>query len=421
MALITLGINHNSAPIDVREKIVFAPESIGESLTSIRQIDGIEEAALLSTCNRTEMMCWHNNPAVNDTLPEWLSQQHSFELGALNKHLYSFQDAEAIRHTMRVACGLDSMVLGEPQILGQLKSAYRQAQQHGSLGKHLNRLFQYCFSTAKKVRTETAIGASPVSIAFAAVSLAKQLFTDMNQQTALLIGAGETIELAAHHLAAKNIGRMIVANRTVEKAQRLAEQFEATAIALPDLPEYLPQADIVISSTASPLPIVGKGIVERSLKIRKHKPVLMLDIAVPRDIEAEVSTLNDVYLYTVDDLQDVIRENMKSRQHAAEQAEELVINGVNSFMGWLQAQDSQDTINSMRTRAEEQRDELLQKCSRMLTQGKDPQEVTQYLANTLTNKLLHAPTISLSQASRSGDSELISAAHQIFDLPEINK
>ncbi len=421
MAILTLGINHKSAPIDVRERVVFAPDQIGESLESIRNISGIEEAALLSTCNRTEMICWHNNPAVNDTLPIWLSEYQSFSLDSLNPYLYRYQDAEAIKHTMRVACGLDSLVLGEPQILGQLKSAYRQAQEHNSLGKHLNRLFQHCFSTAKRVRTETAIGSSPVSVAFAAVSLAKQLFTDLNKQTALLIGAGETIELTARHLNSRNIGNIIVANRTIERAKVLAEQYQGTAIALPDLPNYIAQADIIISSTASPLPIVGKGIIERALKTRKHKPMLLVDIAVPRDIESEVSDLDDVYLYTVDDLQDVITENMKSRQNAAEQAEDLVENEVNEFLGWLKAQDSRDTIHSLRSRAEAHRDEILEKCFAMLKQGKDAEEVTKYLANTLTNKLLHAPTSSLNQACRQGDMDIIEAAHQIFDLPKLKK
>ncbi len=421
MALFTLGINHNSAPIDVRERVAFAPDRIGESLDSIRNISGIEEAALLSTCNRTEMICWHNNPAVNDQLPIWLSEYQSFNLKTLTPYLYRYQDAEVIKHTMRVACGLDSLVLGEPQILGQLKTAYRQAQEHNSLGKHLNRLFQHSFSTAKRVRTETAIGASPVSVAFAAVSLAKQLFTDLNKQTALLIGAGETIELTARHLHSRNIGNIIVANRTVDRAKALADQYNGTAIALPDLPEYIAKADIIISSTASPLPIVGKGIVERALKTRKHKPIFMLDIAVPRDIEAEVNELDDVYLYTVDDLQGVITENMKSRQNAAEQAEELVENEVNEFLGWLKAQNSRDTIQSMRSRAEGHRDEVLAKCHKMLAQGRDPEEVTNFLANTLTNKLLHAPTSTLNQACKQGDMDIIEAAHHIFDLPKLRK
>lgn len=421
MSLLTIGINHNTAPVEVRERMVFAPEQIQDSLQSVRTVHGVEEAALLSTCNRTELICWHSNPAVNDALPEWLSDYQHFDLRELLPHLYRYNDADAIRHTLRVACGLDSMVLGEPQILGQLKTAYRHAQTHSCLGRHLNRLFQHSFATAKRIRTETAIGASAVSVAFAAVSLAKQIFGDLNQSTALLIGAGETIELAARHLHGQGIEKMIVANRTIERARSLADHFDAESIALPQLGDRLQEADIIISSTASPLPVLGKGMVERALKKRKNRPFLMVDIAVPRDIEPEVTDLDNVYLYTVDDLQDVIDDNIQSRKAAAEQAEELVQDEVENFLSWLRSQDHIDTIRSFRNQGEVLRDEVTMQSKRLLQQGKPPEEVIDYLAHNLTNKLLHAPITSMNSAAREGRKELIDAAHEIFDLPRIPK
>lgn len=421
MSLLTIGINHNTAPVEIRERMVFAPDQIQDSLQSVRTVHGVEEAALLSTCNRTELICWHSNPAVNDSLPEWLSDYQRFDLRELLPHLYRYNDADAIRHTLRVACGLDSMVLGEPQILGQLKAAYQQAQSHSCLGRHLNRLFQHSFATAKRIRTETAIGASAVSVAFAAVSLAKQIFGELNSSTALLIGAGETIELAARHLHGQNIQNMIVANRTVERARTLADHFNAEAIALTDLSDRLHEADIIISSTASPLPILGKGMVERALKIRKNRPIFMVDIAVPRDIEPEVNALDDVYLYTVDDLQGVIDDNIQSRKAAAEQAEELVQDEVDNFLSWLRSQDHIDTIRSFRNKGEVLRDEVAMQSMRLLKQGKSPEEVINYLAHNLTNKLLHDPISTLNTAAREGRKELIDAAHEIFDLPRIDK
>lgn len=421
MSLLTIGINHHTAPVEVRERVVFAPEQIHDSLTSIHRVKGVEEAALLSTCNRTELICWHSNPVVNDALPEWLSRYQHFDLRELLPHLYRHNDADAIRHTLRVACGLDSMVLGEPQILGQLKQAYQQAQEYKSIGRHLNRLFQHSFATAKRIRTETEIGASAVSVAFAAVSLARQIFGELNKSTALLIGAGETIELTARHLHGQGIEKMIVANRTEERARSLAEHFNAEAIALPDLGKYLNKADIIISSTASPLPILGKGAVERALKQRKYRPMFMVDIAVPRDIEPEVNDLDDVYLYTVDDLQGVIDENIQSRKAAAEQAEELVQDEVDSFLSWLRSQDHVDTIRSFRNKGEVLRDEVATASKRLLAQGKSPEEVIDYLAHNLTNKLLHDPITALNHAARDGRKEIIKAAHELFDLPRIKK
>ena len=317
---------------------------------------------------------------------------------------------------LRVASGLDSLVLGEPQILGQMKQAFTTAHEAGTVGQLLNRLFQHTFSVAKQVRTDTAIGASPVSVAFAAVSLAKQIFSDLSRHTALLIGAGETIELVARHLHESGIGRIIVANRTVERAHNLAAEFGGYAIALPEIPNHLAEADIVISSTASPLPILGKGAVESALKVRKHRPMLMVDIAVPRDIEAEVRDLEDVYLYTVDDLQSIIDEGLRSRQEAALQAEEIIDVQVGHFMGWLKSLESVDLIRRYRNSAEQQRDQVVEAALRQLQQGRAPDEVLRELGRQLTNKLMHTPCSQMKQAGYDGRTELLDAARELFNL-----
>ncbi|WP_455206065.1 glutamyl-tRNA reductase, partial [Kaarinaea lacus] len=307
MTILAFGINHKTAPVSIREQVAFEPTQITDALKDLVSHPHVEEAAIVSTCNRTELYCGLDQ-LDQKVITSWMSQYHHLSESDLVPYIYAHPDQYAVRHALRVASGLDSMVLGEPQILGQMKDAYSAASHAGTLGGLLDRLFQHTFSVAKQVRTDTAIGASPVSVAFAAVSLAKQIFSNFEQHTALLIGAGETIELAARHLHEIGIGRMIIANRTVERAQTLAQEFNAYAISLPQIPAHLAEADIVISSTASPLPILGKGSVESALKARKHRPILMVDIAVPRDIEAEVGDLSDIYLYTVDDLQEIIQE-----------------------------------------------------------------------------------------------------------------
>ncbi len=416
MSLLTIGLNHTTAPVEVRERVVLPTEQASEILESLLALKGVKEAAVLSTCNRTEMTFWADTPEASEETVHWIARRHGFDTDSLKPYLYLHKDSDAIRHTLRVACGLDSLVLGEPQILGQLKQAYQTAKDHKALGRYLGRLFQHTFSTAKLVRTETAIGASAVSVAFAAVSLAKQIFGDLNTQTALLIGAGETIELAARHLERQGIGKIIIANRTVERAEKLAQEFNARAISLPELPDTLHEADIIISSTASPLPILGKGTVERALKQRKHRPMFMVDIAVPRDIETEVSELSDVYLYTVDDLHDVIEENLKSRQQAAEQAEELVETQVEAFSSWLKSQEMVHNIKHYRDHAYQLRDEVRKNCQKLLDQGKPAEEVLDFLAHTLTNKLIHAPTVCMSAAAKEGDTELLRTAHQLLGL-----
>lgn len=416
MSLITIGINHNTAPVDVRERVSFAPDAIDGALHSLMQVPGLEEATVLSTCNRTELTCWiESTDTVQKTL-EWIANHHSMTTEELEPYLYLHRDNEAIRHTLRVACGLDSLVLGEPQILGQLKQSFQHAQANKSLGRHLTRLYQHTFATAKQVRTETAIGASAVSVAFAAVSLAKQIFGQLNKQTALLIGAGETIELTARHLQRQGVGNIIIANRTVSRAETLASEFDAQAISLPEIPDMLHHADIVISSTASPLPILGKGTVEQALKQRRRRLMFMVDIAVPRDIETQVSELEDIYLYTVDDLHDVIEENLQSRKQAAEQAEELVSQQVFQFDAWLKSQHAVHSIRQFRQQAYEDRDRVRDQCLSMLQQGKPADEVLNQLAHTLTNKLIHTPTSRMNQAAKEGDADLLEAAHELLGI-----
>ncbi len=420
MTLLTLGLNHKTAPVDIRERLTFGPDVIVAALRSATEQTPAEEVVILSTCNRTEVYCDLNDSDCQSETPmrDWLARFQGIESKLIAPHLYVHWDRDAVAHLLKVASGLDSMVLGEPQILGQVKSAFQVARDGGSVGRLLGRLFQHCFSVAKQVRTDTAIGSSPVSVAFAAVSLARQIFPDLSSQTALLIGAGETIELAARHLYQHGIGRIIVANRTVERAHLVASQFEGFAISLTELVNHLPEADIVVSSTASPLPVLGKGAVERALKIRKHRPIFMVDIAVPRDIEPEVSDLSDVYLYTVDDLQGVIEEGMRSRHQAAQQALEIIELHTDEFMAWLRSLDAVNLIQDYRQRCECMRDAMVRRAFRQLAAGKPPQEVVSQLAHTLTNKLLHTPSVRMRQAGREGQSELLEAANELFQLQQ---
>ena len=416
MSLLTLGLNHKTAPVDIRERLTFGPDVIVGALRSLTDHTAATEGVILSTCNRTEVYCALEAQASPAQIRDWLGRFHGVDPQLIAPHLYLYQDREAIQHLLKVASGLDSMVLGEPQILGQVKQAFQTACDSGAPGRLLGRLFQHCFSVAKQVRTDTAIGSSPVSVAFAAVSLARQIFSDLSSQTALLIGAGETIELAARHLHQHGIGRIVVANRTVERAHLVASQFDGYAIALTELVNHLPEADIVVSSTASPLPVLGKGAVERALKIRKHRPMFMVDIAVPRDIEPEVGDLSDVYLYTVDDLQGVVDEGMRSRHQAAAQALEIIDLHTDEFMAWLRSLDAVTLIQDYRRRAESVRDETVARALKQLAAGKPAEDVVCQLAHTLTNKILHTPSVRLRHAGREGQSELLEAANRLFAL-----
>jgi glutamyl-tRNA reductase len=381
------------------------------------ELPEIDEAAILSTCNRTEVYCGAES-TNQDILIDWIAHEQHLQREDLRPYLYTHTDAETIRHMFRVACGLDSMILGEPQILGQMKSAYQIAAEAGTLGKTLGKLFQCTFSAAKKVRTDTAIGSSPVSVAFAAVRLAQRIFDNLREQTAILVGAGETIELTARHLCEQGIGELIIANRTYDRAHTLAVQFNGFAISLAELPKHLAKADIVVSSTASQLPILGKGSVESAIKSRKHKPMFMVDLAVPRDIEPEVEQLRDVYLYTVDDLRNTVEEGMKSRQESAKQAEEIIDTEVEHFLAWLRAQGATATIRDFRAHAAEIREEAVAKALRALRNGKPPEEALNLLADILTNKLIHMPSAQIRQAGVNERRDLIAAARELFQLKD---
>ncbi len=415
MPLLAIGLNHTTAPVSIRERVTFGPDIVVAALRSLTDLGGVGEAVILSTCNRTEIYCDALGDAQEETC-EWLAGFHGLAIEDVLPYLYVHEGGHAVEHLLSVASGLDSLVLGEPQILGQVKSAYQTAQDAGRTGKVLTRLFQHAFSTAKQVRTDTAIGDSPVSVAFAAVSLARQIFADLSEQTALLIGAGETVELAARHLSQNGVGRIIVANRTVSRAQELAHQFDAYAISLTEIPVHLAEADIVIASTASPVPVLGKGTVESALKRRRHRPMFMVDIAVPRDIEAEVGDLEDIYLYTVDDLDEVIQSNLRSRQEAAEQAKDIIVFQVDEFLSWMRSLDAVGLIQDYRKQANGIRDEVLAKAQRMLEAGKPPEEALAFLAQTLTNKLLHTPSAQLREAGSAGHHELLEAANTLFRL-----
>jgi glutamyl-tRNA reductase len=415
MHLFAFGINHKTAPVAIREQTAFAPEQLPQALHDITTRAGVDEATILSTCNRTEVYCRLDHGDSHKAV-KWLCDYHRLPANDLEPHLYLHPDRDAVTHAFRVAAGLDSLVLGEPQILGQMKSAFTTAHKAGVTGKILNRLFQQTFSVAKQVRTDTAIGASAVSVAYAAVSLARKIFQDLAEKKVLLIGAGETIELVARHLREQGVTHILVANRTVERAQLLADACRGEAISLAELPERLPEADIVISSTASQLPILGKGAVESALKARRHRPVFMVDLAVPRDIEPEVSELADVYLYTVDDLHEVIQENMQARLDAAQEAEKIIDIQVTEFMHWVRSLDSVPAIRALRDNAEAVCAAELKRAQRRLARGDDPQEVMALLARAIANKFTHAPSDALKKAGHDGDAQLLEAARKLFDL-----
>lgn len=416
MTLLTLGINHKTAPVAIRERVAFAPEDLKEALRQVCSASQLQEAAILSTCNRTELYCSANSSDARRILA-WLSEYHGLNQAELEACSYMYRDEAAVRHIMRVACGLDSMVLGEPQILGQLKTAYAAAQDAGSVGGFLDRLFQRTFSVAKRVRTETRIGENPVSVAYAAVHLAQRIFSDLHDTRALLIGAGETIELVARHLNEAGVRRMIVANRTVTRAQAVADEFGGRAITLTEIPKALEEVDILITSTASPLPILGKGMVERAIKVRKHRPIFMVDLAVPRDIEEEVADLADVFLYTVDDLQQVIEENIRSRQGAAEEAEHLIEAGAAEFMYHLRSLSAVSVLRQFREQVESVRDQEVAKALKSLERGESAEQVLRSMARALTNKFLHHPSVQVRKASAEGRLEVSDWLRELHQLP----
>ncbi|NCH56315.1 glutamyl-tRNA reductase [Cronobacter muytjensii] len=406
MTLLALGINHKTAPVSLRERVTFSPDTLDQALESLLSQPMVQGGVVLSTCNRTELyLSVEEQDNLHDKLVRWLCDYHKLDEAEVRNSLYWHHDNDAVSHLMRVASGLDSLVLGEPQILGQVKKAFADSGRGHANASELERMFQKSFSVAKRVRTETDIGASAVSVAFAACTLARQIFESLSTVTVMLVGAGETIELAARHLREHHVQKMIIANRTRERAQRLADEVGAEVIGLGEIDERLKDADIIISSTASPLPIIGKGMMERALKARRNQPMLLVDIAVPRDVEPEVGKLANAYLYSVDDLQSIIQHNMAQRKAAAVQAESIVEQEAHEFMAWLRAQSVSETIREYRAQAEQMREELTSKALAALRAGGDAEAIMQDLARRLTNRLIHTPTKSLQQAARDGDDE----------------
>jgi len=395
MPLAVLGVSHHSAPLDVREKLAFAPERQGEALAQLAAQSGVAEAALISTCNRTEIVCRAENL---DAVRAWLRAHADREGVALEPHLYCHLDDGAVRHLFRVASGLDSMVLGEPQILGQVKQAVRSAEGAGTVGATLGRLFQHTFSVAKQVRSQTSLGGASISMSAAALRLAENLFGDLKSTKLLLIGVGEMVELAATYFVARQPREVVVANRTLARGEAFAERFGARAIALAELPARIAEFDIVLTGTASTLPILGKGLVERALKERRHRPIFIVDFAVPRDVEAEVSQLRDVFLYTVDDLGNIVQEGMESRRAASAEAEAIVEREVDAFCVWTSARGAAPAIVELRRKAQEYQDIELAKARARLVKGDPPEKVLEALAKGLANKFLHHPSQALSKA-----------------------
>ncbi len=414
MPLQIFGLNHTTAPVEIREQVMFSRDDVTKALSQLLNLDGIDEAVLLSTCNRTEFyVVSHNNDS--DALRSWLRNDQNFDAEAENA-LFTLDKDDAIRHLFRVACGLESMVLGEPQILGQLKDAYRQAQQASSAGSQLSRLFQHTFSVAKKVRTDTAIGSNPVSVAYAAVILADQFFAGFSQHTALLIGAGVTMELVAKHLNGKGIGRMFVANRDINRAQALAGQFNGFALPLSEIEGTLPEADILISSTASSEAVISVDQLARAVQARKRRPMFVVDIAVPRDIEPQASELDDVYLYTIDDLEKVIIEGQSSREAAAVDANLILDEEIQRYLSMERGKEVAPIITELRDHGDALRINVMKQARLRLNRGADIDEVLEYATASLLKKILHQPSVRLREAGELSDKDLAEAARTLFGL-----
>lgn len=413
MQLFAFGINHHTAPLGVREQVTFPENSMEHALHDLVGNNPIKEAAIVSTCNRTEVYCNTENP---DVAMKWLADFHCLQARDLEPYLYKLPREQAVKHAFRVASGLDSMVLGEPQILGQLKTAVKSAEHAGTMGLMLHKLFQRTFFVAKEVRTSTEIGTSSVSMAAAAARLAERIFGDIAEQRVLFIGAGEMIELCASHFAARQPKQITVANRTVARAEALSSRFNARAISLSDLPEQLALHDIVVTCTASPLPILGKGMVERAIKARKHRPIFIVDLAVPRDVESEVAELDDVFLYYVDDLSEIVKEGLDSRQSAVEHAETIIESNVMDFMRWVASRELVPTIRALRDQGERFRRHEMARASKQLANGEDPQKVLEALSKGLANKFLHIPSSTLNQAHADEREDLVELINQLYQL-----
>jgi glutamyl-tRNA reductase len=415
MSLFAVGLNHTTAPLDVRERVTFGADVLGDALRDLTGTRRAKEAAILSTCNRTEVYFRGESP---DEVAHWLERFHGLPGNALASHLYTLPNERAVSHAFRVASGLDSMVLGEPQILGQMKQAVRVAESAGSLGLVLNRLFQRTFAVAKDVRSHTDIGSASISMAAAAVKLAERIFPSIQEQRLLLVGAGEMIELAATHFATRKPRTITVANRTLERGEALADRFGAGAITLGELPERLSHYDIVVTCTASTLPIIGKGLLERVIRERKHAPMFVVDLGVPRDVEPEAAALDDIFLYSVDDLAEIVKGNLNIRREAVDAAERMIAEQTEHFLQWLDGRAVVPTIAAISGHHDALRAAELDRAKRMLLSGAPPEEVLEALARGLTNKLLHAPVSALNQAGDAERAELMALFQRIYKLPE---
>jgi len=417
MPLFTIGISHHTAPIEVRERVAIPRTEYSARVGELRALPGVEEVLVLGTCNRTEIYCLSSRDG-KDTVLDWIHRSNGLQAGELDQHFYAFEGEDAARHLIRVASGLDSLVLGETQILGQLKEAWQMAHDTGSLGKVLDRLFQHTFASAKTIRTRSGISEHPVSVAYTAVVLARQIFGDLDSKTVVLVGAGEMVQLCGRYLRDHGIANLLILNRSLAAAEELARELDASAMTLDRLGEALPRADILISSTASPQPVIRKADVRTALRQRRHRPMFLVDIAVPRDIAPDVAKVKDVYLYTIDDLQQVVDENMQQRSEAAALALADVDEAVAGFMRWLYGIRAGRTLKRIREQSHEFERDLTERALRRLQAGQDPNDVLQQLAATLTNKILHLPSKRLREAAEDRDYEVLKAADRIFRLDE---
>jgi glutamyl-tRNA reductase len=414
MGLLTIGMSHKTASLDIREKLSVDKEESKRILKKLHGMPLIDEVFILSTCNRTELYCEVEDAQYANNISEWLLRQKGLSANDFTDNIYSYADSSVVRHALNVASGLDSMVIGEPQILGQFKNAFNEANEAGTIGKNLDRLFQYAFSTAKEIRTDTKVGANSLSIANVAVSLTDQFYDDLSDKSALLIGAGETIYIAAKNLQKKNIKNIYIANRTIENAESVAREVSGKALSLKDIPEHLKYSDIIISAVTGNMPLIGKGSIETALKHRKHKPIYMVDLGVPRNIESEVKDLSDIFLYTLDNIQDLIKKNYKTRKEAAIDAQLIIDTKVSEYMNWRKSQSAFSIIKLYRDDCEDIRKNCLDKSVNQLKLGKDPKEVLDQLSINLTSKLSHKPTLALNKAGQTNNRKLINLVCDIF-------
>lgn len=419
MSILAYGLNYRTASVELRERVAFPEDAVRDALLQVKRIAGVSEAAIISTCNRTELYC-AIAPEAEQQLTDWLAQHRPVSADELHDAAYKHWDQDAARHQIRVASGLDSQVLGEPQIMGQVKAAYETARTAGTLGPELNLLSQITLRTAKEVRTQTEIGRNPISVAYAAVTLAQQLFSDLKSKRALLLGAGETISLVADHLHSQGIGKQAIANRTLANAEILAAKYDAEAMQLTDIADRLAEFDILIASTGSSLPVVGKGAVEVAIKQRRRRPIFMVDIAVPRDIEPEVGSLPDVYLYSIDDLTQIIEANIAQRRSAAENAENYVHEGTRLYVRETRIQRDRELLRAFRDQAKDIQEAELERARKDLARGTDPDRVLERLSNSLTNKLIHTPTLAIREASADGRTDILDFMRKLYDVDANN-